>query len=204
MNNIISISIALLLLTNCKNISSSKELRSGYYGDNLLIVNYSGKLYGQYEFHENWSEELKYFEHECKFYFNGSWKSGDSIVKVTVNEECSSGYLIIQNDTTIIFKTDADVVCDYVMEDFEKGYECLLRKPIDDIISLGIIKSEKCKLYDSPCEEAISKSYIIKGDYVSIINAKKDWLKIKYNSPFGEEYLKWIKKTDLYPDNLCK
>ena len=60
-------------------------------------------------------------------------------------------------------------------------------------IEVGEITSEKCVIYSEP--GIPTKMYQIRGDIVTIIREKEDWLNIEY---LGTKLVKgWIKKSDV-------
>jgi len=60
-------------------------------------------------------------------------------------------------------------------------------------IEVGEITSEKCVIYSEP--GIPTKMYLIRGDIVTIIGEKEDWLNIEY---LGTKLVKgWIKKSDV-------
>jgi len=60
-------------------------------------------------------------------------------------------------------------------------------------IEVGEITSEKCVIYSEP--GIPTKMYLIRGDIVTIIREKEDWLNIEY---LGTKLVKgWIKKSDV-------
>jgi hypothetical protein len=61
------------------------------------------------------------------------------------------------------------------------------------------IVAQKCTLYFSSSESAITKGYLIKDDEVGIIQKDDDWVMIQYFSVKTKETIvRWVKAEDIY------
>ena len=61
-----------------------------------------------------------------------------------------------------------------------------------DVGSSATITSDKAVLFNGPSKDARSKAYLIKGDIVTLLQFKDNWLKIKYITRKGSSIEKWI------------
>lgn len=61
-----------------------------------------------------------------------------------------------------------------------------------DVGSSATITSDKAALFNDPSKDARSKAYLVKGDIVTLLQFKDNWLKIKYITHKGSSIEKWI------------
>lgn len=189
--------LAFMYFTPCM----GKPLVSGYYGDNLLVLNENGHVYGQYEYYEKWNSDVNNFGNVCKFYFYGITKTSDTIqIKIGLPGVGVNNGIMIQKGDSIRILSNYN--CGYSTSDFRSDGLCCIFRKTEKGVALGIIKSAKAYFYDQPNDSTKTKSYIVNSDFVRIIEKNETWSKIEYISIFdGRKTIKWIKSSSLYDLN---
>lgn len=66
-----------------------------------------------------------------------------------------------------------------------------------DVGSSTTITSDKAMLFNDPSKDARSEAYLIKGDIVTLLQFKDNWLKIKYISHKGSSIEKWVELAEI-------
>ena len=155
------------------NAIKQDSLYSGKYGDISIAIN--GKLVtGVYEFYDNWSEKDKEFLNANVFYFSGKFTNDSTVL---INTLCSSCKQILAG--TVIFRAKgaqilriklSDQPLGYNDVDFtqEKGVEMKLLEK-HNWSEIRFVKVKKTILYDKPDDVTARKSYLVKNDFVKIL-----------------------------------
>jgi hypothetical protein len=73
-------------------------------------------------------------------------------------------------------------------------FEFTTAKPF---ISANIISSVKASIYKTASDTAKTKMYLIKGNFISIITIKDNWVSFEYMTPSGKRIKGWLKKEDV-------
>ncbi len=169
----------------------------------MKIIISDGALYGQFEYYDKWNEDLSFFENVCTFYFYSEVINGDTILlNLGLPEmETTTGKIILHGNDSLTLYTGFS--SGYAPVDFEnEGYSAKLHKERSGIMALGVVKEKKCYFYNAPSDSSIRKSYIVKGNFVSIVQKKNEWSKVEYISPMsGKRFVSWIKSIALYDKN---
>jgi len=193
--------LLLILSGLCGYCQKPMKISSGLYGNYLNIICSDEHVYGQFEYYEKWNSDINNFENVCILYFYGDRGNKDTIivnVAYPTKREVALGKIVLLGNDSISFSTP--YICGYGIEDFEhKGVKYKLNKNDNKSVRLGIIKEKKCKLYNEPTSNSLSRAYLIENDFVTIIKEVIDWCQIQYTSPFNTKTItKWIKSNSLY------
>lgn len=133
----------------------------------------------------------------CRLYiYNNFSDINKGLIKIynPVDNQIYEGKLIVDKRGLIVRAKDVIFPCQRIM-DLTGGESFLLTKSVAKDIYLGIVKVPKAFLYDTPEKITARKSFLIKGDIVSIKQRIGTWMKVAYLD--NPSVVKWIKCQDL-------
>ena len=193
-------SVFCLMLCCLQYAASGKRIRSGNYGNNLVLVESKGIVYGQYQYRDKWNQGLGFFENVSTFYFYGKRTKGDTVdLSVGTPElETTTGKLVVYANDSIALFTDYSL--GYAAVDLKKqGYNGKLSATIPHARKLGIVKEHKCYFYNAPRQTKITRAYITKNEFVTVLKKRGNWYKVQYISPRNATATgNWIESDALY------
>jgi hypothetical protein len=176
---------------------------SGVYGDISLAV-YNKKITGVYEYYDNWSKKDNEFLDINIFYFDGIL-TNDSVALITASwpptGQKMTGIIEFPNDS----KTNSpylkirlnDQPLGYNDVDFTQGNGVkMILTEHKDWIAVRLITQDKCITFNSPNDDSVRKSYLIKNDIVKVLKeGPGEFEKVEYKSPKGTINIYWIKRS---------
>jgi hypothetical protein len=180
-----------IMLTFASCISQNKEdLKTGVYDNgNLRISIRNGiELTGVISIEE---------EIECKLFISGKLTK-DSISELIIynpaDGKYSKGQLNYSENSIKILSREVLFPCQRVI-DLSSGETFYSTSgTTEQNFMYGMITSPRSFLYTEPSKQTAKKSYLIKGDVITIYEEKVEWIKIKYKEN-GLFY--WIKLQDI-------
>lgn len=183
------------IIAKCQSNQVS-NIESGEYDGGLRIGYDSGtqKLSGILDIRE------ENYKSTCKLFFIGKLQNADErVVKISffdVNslEKIDSGTLTISSHFVVIKSSSQITFCQNVV-DLKSGekFELVKKK---NIISLDLIKTEKCYVFTAPDSSTVTKKYLIRGDIVSIVSTPKGEYE-KFEFEGKKNTIGWIKRDSL-------
>lgn len=111
--------------------------------------------------------------------------------------EAGRGYIEIKNNGVNVKCNGMFSSCQNIIDlGGETGwfFEFTTAKPF---LSANIISSAKASIYKTASDTAKTKMYLIKGNSISIITIKDNWVSFEYMTPSGKRIKGWLKKEDV-------
>ena len=200
-NKFVSIRLILPIVFTILNIYKiSAQERSGIYSNSLVIsVNDKNKQITGYLWKNIYvDDDIKkgiYFS--CYLYFKGYYRSLNDTVQLDIFDSfdtlsIAKGKLDFVKNEILLTINKRITACQNVF-DLIGGESFDLDKKIP-IIYCGRIKSSKAHFYKNNTK---SKSYLIKGDFVSILKVLDDNCFVQYYDKNSKLIEGWIKKIDV-------
>ncbi len=193
----IYLSLAFLLLTT---IVSSQVLESGQYNALKIAHDKQNNLItGYYEDYTGWDANTDSPRFSCIFYLEGRLINR----KARINTyhpgyklfDANTGTIEIKNDTlfTLTFDNPDKASCSNVTS-FEKPRDFQLNTRVFST-QIRFISTNKAYFHSKPNTDSQLKSYVIKGDFVSVEKIEGEWAYCSYT---GKSTTKgWIRVNEL-------
>jgi len=115
---------------------------------------------------------------------------GDTVV-------AGHGYIEIKNNSIDVKCAGTFSNCQNLMDLAGETGETFAFTTPKPFISANITSSAKAYIYKTAADTAISKMYLIKNNFISILTLKDSWVSFEYMSPSGKRIKGWLKKEDI-------
>ena len=202
---LILIFLLVLNLFANNNLLLSGHWKMSEYTDNrsdipyhLLDMNISidkkKNVTGTFEYYYKWTAHIDDAEFTSKlqnnsfiFSFDSSFGGENGKVRITINDNCSLKWDLIQEPNGDFF---APYEANLGIEKLEVNNFCKYNKK-------STIQTQKQALYKEANENSKTNMYLVKDDVVEILEEKDDWIYILYNSKDNKEIKAWIPKNAL-------
>lgn len=182
------------------------KLSPGNYDHLLFVGMQKDRLTAFYENYTGWDEEAKSPRFSCIFFIEGVIKGKDFPIMTYYPEkgqdEIINGRLTLLNKNHIKIKLERlPDGCSMVEANFDKaGVDFKLLKKTD-WLQIRVIADKKAYLYQEPKDATKRKSYVIRGDVVTALKMKGNWLYVAYKGKKATSK-GWIKKSTLFKPKL--
>jgi len=183
-------------------LTKTLELTSGIYDDYFFLgYNDSSRKLSGYIDYQPYQKVSGSIQIGCRFYIIGipGLQANSFNLTVYFNTDSSvkrKGTLKVQKDKVYLKIDDIVPSCSSVM-DFtgDKGAMFTLSEP-RKFFDLGMVEKEKTFIYNKSGNTIEKlKKYLVKGDYVNILQEEEGWLLIEF---IGKKVSRgWIKKEDI-------
>lgn len=186
-------------------VSLNINAQSGFYDSIKIGFDPQNQLFTGY--FKEWEVSDKNTTKKCEFYVKGTIEpeKEESILTIYSNDYQLLTYGFIKNsslkanDGIIEFRLEKNIQqCQEIMPNLV-GKEGLSfsKKWDNNWKEVRLIKAPKAYFYNSRNDTQPTKIYVIKGDFVGVIEKNSSWVKAEYITTKNKVISGWLRKSDL-------